>query len=101
MLPFVFHNATRLIFGEGQLAKLPAELLPYSSRVLLVYGGGSIKRNGVYDQVVAKLQESGSLIFELSGVEPNPRLSTVNRGIVICRRHAPTTSFVSPFPDID
>lgn len=85
MLPFVFHNPTRLIFGEGQLTKLPAELAAYPSRVLLVYGGGSIKRNGLYDQVVAKLQAGGIAWSELSGVEPNPRLSTVNQGIAICR----------------
>lgn len=86
MLPFVFHNPTKLIFGEGQLAKLPGELAAYPGRVLLVYGGGSIKRSGLYDQVTATLREAGAAWSELSGVEPNPRLSTVNRGIDICRQ---------------
>ncbi|MFK7694988.1 iron-containing alcohol dehydrogenase, partial [Paenibacillus sp. HJGM_3] len=86
MLPFVFHNPTRLIFGDGQLAKLPGELAAYPGRVLLVYGGGSIKRSGLYDQVTAKLREAGAEWSELSGVEPNPRLSTVNQGIDICRQ---------------
>jgi alcohol dehydrogenase YqhD (iron-dependent ADH family) len=86
MLPFVFHNPTKLIFGVGQLQALPKLLSAYPSRVLLVYGGGSIKRNGVYDQVISKLQENGSTWFELSGVEPNPRLTTVHRGVEICRK---------------
>ena len=86
MLPFVFHNPTKLIFGADQLDKLPALLTTYSSRVLLVYGGGSIKRNGIYDQVISKLKEAGSTWFELSGVEPNPRLTTVHRGVDICHK---------------
>ncbi|WP_273379338.1 iron-containing alcohol dehydrogenase [Symbiobacterium thermophilum] len=83
---FVFHNPTRLIFGRGQLSRLRDELEPYGKRVLLVYGGGSIKRTGLYDEVMAILREAGRTVFELPGVEPNPRLTTVHRGVEICRR---------------
>lgn len=82
---FVFHNPTRLIFGRGQLAQLRTELAPYGKRLLLVYGGGSIKRTGLYDQVMAILREIGAEVYELPGVEPNPRLSTVHKGVAICR----------------
>lgn len=83
---FIFHNPTRLIFGRGQLAQLRTELAPYGKRVLLVYGGGSIKRIGLYDDVMAILREIGAEVHELPGVEPNPRLSTVRKGVEICRR---------------
>jgi len=83
---FVFHNPTKLIFGRGQLSRLRQELEPYGKRLLLVYGGGSIKRTGLYDEVMAILREAGCQVFELAGVEPNPRLSTVHRGVAICRQ---------------
>lgn len=85
MNPFIFHNPTRLYFGKGQLAKLKNELPNPGTAVLLVYGGGSIKRSGLYDQVMALLQECGAVVHELSGVEPNPRVSTVRKGVEICR----------------
>lgn len=85
MNSFAFHNPTKLISGRGQLQQLPAEAQKLGSKVLLVYGGGSIKKNGVYDSVVKQLNEAGCKIFELSGVEPNPRLTTVHRGADICR----------------
>ncbi|HEY3364296.1 MAG TPA: iron-containing alcohol dehydrogenase [Symbiobacteriaceae bacterium] len=83
---FVFHNPTKLIFGRGQLAQLRTELAGYGKRVLLVYGGGSIKRSGLHDEVMAILREVGAEVHELPGVEPNPRLSTVHKGVEICRR---------------
>lgn len=85
MNPFTFHNPTRLYFGKGQLAKLKNELPQPGTAVLLVYGGGSIKRSGLYDQVMALLQECGAVVHELSGVEPNPRVATVRKGVDICR----------------
>jgi alcohol dehydrogenase YqhD (iron-dependent ADH family) len=85
MNPFIFHNPTRLYFGKGQLAKLKNELPNPGTAVLLVYGGGSIKRSGLYDQVMALLQECGAVVHELSGVEPNPRVATVRKGVEICR----------------
>lgn len=84
---FSFHNPTKIVFGRGTVSQLGELLKPYGKRVLLVYGGGSIKRNGLYDQVVSQLQGVGAEVRELPGVEPNPRLSSVHRGIEICREH--------------
>lgn len=86
MNPFSFHNPTKLIFGKNALDQLPAELPKYGSKVLLVYGGGSIKRNGLYDRVLGLLKDKSIQVFELSGVEPNPRLTTVHRGVELCRQ---------------
>ncbi|CAM2846775.1 iron-containing alcohol dehydrogenase [Paenibacillus sediminis] len=85
MNSFEFHNPTRLIFGKGQLKALKTEVPKYGKKVLLVYGGGSIKRVGLYDQVINLLNEIGAEVTELGGVEPNPRLSTVHRGVDLCR----------------
>jgi alcohol dehydrogenase YqhD (iron-dependent ADH family) len=82
---FTYHNPTKLIFGKNQLNVLPEELKNYGKNVLLVYGGGSIKRNGLYDKVISLLNDAEASIFELAGVEPNPRLSTVRKGIEICQ----------------
>ncbi|MCR8847576.1 iron-containing alcohol dehydrogenase [Rossellomorea sp. SC111] len=85
MNDFTFYNPTKLIFGKGQVEQLK-ELVPqYGKKVLVVYGGGSIKRNGLYDQVMSVLKGIDSEVFELSGVEPNPRLSTVRRGVEIAK----------------
>lgn len=85
MQNFTFHNPTKLIFGKGTVEQLKNEVPKYGNKVLVVYGGGSIKRNGLYDQVMNLLSEIGVEAFELSGVEPNPRLTTVKRGVDICR----------------
>lgn len=86
MKAFRFHNPTVLYYGSGQIeAHLATEVRKYGSRVLLVYGGGSIKRFGLYDKVTGILKNAGCAVFELAGVEPNPRLSSVRRGIDICR----------------
>ncbi len=82
---FIFQNPTKLIFGKDTLSQLQQELPQYGSNILLVYGGGSIKRNGLYDAVLKQLQEINANIFELSGVEPNPRVSTARRGIELCK----------------
>ncbi|SFI26141.1 MULTISPECIES: iron-containing alcohol dehydrogenase [unclassified Bacillus (in: firmicutes)] len=87
MQNFVFRNPTKLIFGKGQLEQLKLEIPQYGKKVLLVYGGGSIKQNGIYDNVISMLKEIDAEVFELSGVEPNPRLSTVNKGIQICKEN--------------
>ena len=83
---FTFYNPVKLIFGKGQLEKLPTELSTYGKKVLVVYGGGSIKKNGLYDKVIDLLQEADMEIFELAGVEPNPRLSTATRGAELCKK---------------
>ena len=81
----MYFNPTKLLFGKGQLSQLPKEVLTYGKKVLLVYGGGSIKLNGVYDQVTNLLKEASIEWVELSGVEPNPRVTTVRKGIGICK----------------
>ena len=83
---FTFLNPTKLIFGKGQLEQLKTEIPPYGKKVLLVYGGGSIKKSGLYDNVIGILAEIGAQVFELSGVEPNPRISTARKGVEICKR---------------
>ncbi|WP_067727939.1 iron-containing alcohol dehydrogenase [Oceanobacillus damuensis] len=85
---FTYQNPTKLIFGKGQIEKLSEEIKLYGKRVLIVYGGGSIKRNGIYDKVINELGKMGAEIFELSGVEPNPRISTVRKGVKICKDEA-------------
>jgi alcohol dehydrogenase YqhD (iron-dependent ADH family) len=85
MQNFTFYNPTKLIFGKGQLDQLQNEIPQYGKKVLVVYGGGSIKRNGLYDKVMVQLKELGAEVFELSGVEPNPRISTVRKGVDICK----------------
>ncbi|WP_407271721.1 iron-containing alcohol dehydrogenase [Radiobacillus sp. PE A8.2] len=82
---FTFYNPTKLIFGKGQIDKITEEIPQYGKKVLLVYGGGSIKRNGLYDQVKEKLAEINAEVFELAGVEPNPRVTTARKGIEICK----------------
>lgn len=85
MNPFVYQNPTQLLFGRGQLSVLQEKAKQLGLTVLLVYGGGSIKRTGLYEKVVSLLQEAGCRVVEMPGVEPNPRLSTVKKGIELCR----------------
>jgi len=83
---FSFYNPVKLIFGKGQLEQIKQELPIYGKKVLIVYGGGSIKKNGLYDEVMTTLNETDLEVFELSGVEPNPRISTVRRGVELCKK---------------
>jgi len=80
---FSFYNPTRIVFGRGAIGRL-AELIPAEARVLLTYGGGSIKRNGVYDQVMAALE--GRIAAEFGGIEPNPHYETCMEAVEVCRR---------------
>lgn len=84
MYNFTFEIPTRIQFGEGQLSQL-STLKDSGSKVLLVYGGGSIKRAGIYDKALEILKEAGLQVFELSGVEPNPRIESVRRGAALCK----------------
>lgn len=84
---FTYWNPTKLIFGRGEVEKLAEEVKQYGRNVLLVYGGGSIKRNGLYDQVVSILEKAGINVHELAGVEPNPRVATVNKGARLCKEN--------------
>jgi alcohol dehydrogenase YqhD (iron-dependent ADH family) len=85
MLNFDFQCKTEIIFGSGTELRTGSETIKYSDNVLLVYGGGSIKKTGLYDKVLASLKELNISITELSGVKPNPELSLVKKGIQICR----------------
>ena len=84
---FRFHTPTRVLFGKGQIAALGQEIVTYGRKILLLYGKGSIKKNGIYDAVVAQLEEHQIEYREMGGVDPNPRLSTVNQGARLCREH--------------
>ena len=82
MQNFTFHNPTKIIFGEGQIAALDAEV-PRNARVLITSGGGSITRNGVLAQVQAALGERASFVF--SGIEPNPTYETLMQAVALAR----------------
>lgn len=84
---FTYYNPTKLYFGGGSVASLRDELPKYGPNIVLVYGGGSIKKNGIYDQVTAILKDCGKNVAEISGVMPNPTLPKVLEGVEICRRH--------------
>lgn len=84
---FTYCNPTKLFFGKGALENIRTELDKYGSRVMLVYGGGSIKRNGIYDQVVRVLAETGKQVVEISGVMPNPTVDKLREGIALARQH--------------
>ena len=83
---FIRYNPVKWIFGEGSIKRMEAEAASLGKNVLLVYGGGSIKNNGVYNDVIEVLQRLEKKVTELPGVEPNPRLLTVRKGIELCRR---------------
>lgn len=85
MNEYIYYNPTRLVFGKNQIQTLKDELGNFGKKVLVVYGGGSIKRNGLYDEVMNELKKMDAEVSELSGVEPNPRVSTVRRGVEICK----------------
>ncbi len=88
MNSFVYNIPTKVYFGENQLQHLGKELAKFGKRVLLTYGGGSIKRIGLYDRVIEELSNAGLEVFELSGIEPNPRIESVREGARMCKEHA-------------
>jgi alcohol dehydrogenase len=87
MINFEFHNPTKIIFGKCAEEKLQVIMKKYGKRVLLHYGSGSVKTNGIYDKVKRQLDLAGAEIFELGGVQPNPRLKLIHEGIELCRRN--------------
>lgn len=87
MKNFNYSIPTEIFFGKGQISVLGEQIKKYGNKVLLVYGGGSIKRNGIYDKVVSILNESGINYWELPGVEPNPRIDSVRKGAEICKEN--------------
>ncbi len=82
---FSYMNATKLYFGEDSLSFLNEELPKYGSNVQLIYGGGSVKRNGIYDAVVEILKANGKTIIEDGGVMPNPTVEKLREGVKIAR----------------
>ena len=83
---FSYCNPTRLHFGKGALRFLPSELAKYGKSVVLIYGGGSIKKNGIYEQVIEILNKSGKAVTEIAGVMPNPTRKKLEEEIEIARR---------------
>lgn len=84
---FAYCNPTKLYFGEESLNYLNTELSKYGENVVLIYGGGSIKKNGIYDDVCQILKENGKNVAEISGVMPNPTLEKLYEGVEIARNH--------------
>lgn len=87
MQNFHYNIPTQIYFGKGQIANLGENLKKLSDHVLLVYGGGSIKKSGLYDAVTKQLRDAEIAWEELSGVEPNPRIESVRKGVALCREH--------------
>lgn len=83
---FTYCNPTKLYFGKEALKGLNEELPKYGKNVLLVYGGGSIKKSGIYDEIVKILKDNGKEIFEDAGVMPNPTVEKLNEGVEIARK---------------
>lgn len=84
---FTYCNPTRLHFGKDAMSALTEELNKYGQTVQLVYGGGSIKRNGIYDQVITALKAAGKTVVEDAGVMPNPTADKLREGVKIARKH--------------
>ena len=84
---FTYCNPTKLYFGDDVRKNLNDELTHYGPKVLLTYGGGSIKRNGIYEEVIASLREAGKEVVELSGVMPNPTTTKLVEGAKLASEH--------------
>lgn len=87
MNSFIYEIPTKVYFGKDQLGNLGKEVEKYGKRVLLTYGGGSIKKTGLYNKVMAELNKIGAEVFELSGISPNPRVESVREGAEICKKN--------------
>lgn len=87
MLNFIHNIPTKLYFGQGQISHLAESLEQFGKKVLLTYGGGSIKKIGLYDQVMEILEQGGFSVTELSGIDPNPRIESVKEGVRLCKEN--------------
>ncbi len=87
MINYIHDIPTKLYFGKGQIEHLPEVLAQYGKKVLLAYGGGSIKKNGVYDTITGMLEKDGFSVTELSGIAPNPRIESVEEGVRLCKEN--------------
>lgn len=83
MTNFEFHNPTKILFGKGQIANIASQI-PANAKVMVTYGGGSIKKNGVYDQVMKAM--AGHTVIEFGGIEPNPQYSTLLKAIQLAKK---------------
>ncbi|MGH4138827.1 iron-containing alcohol dehydrogenase [Clostridium sp.] len=87
MLNFNYSIPTKIFFGKDKIKMLGSEIKKYGSRVLLVYGGGSIKKSGIYSKITQILKTNDINFLELSGINPNPRITSVRKGIQLCREN--------------
>lgn len=86
MRNFDYCNPTRVIFGRGETDRVGKECRKIGRKVLWVFGGESIKKNGIYQRVEARLREEGLEVFQLGGVKPNPRIDKVREGVALCKK---------------
>lgn len=86
-LDFTYYNPTKIYFGKDALSNLPAELARYGNTVLLVYGKGSVKKLGLYDQVMEMLAQAGKTVVELPGIKSNPTYAQLQEGARLVREH--------------
>ncbi len=83
---FIYEIPTKIYFGENQLqGNLSQEIKKYGNKVLLVYGGGTIKKIGLYQEIIKELQDFNMEVYEFSGIEPNPRHTSINKAASICK----------------
>jgi alcohol dehydrogenase YqhD (iron-dependent ADH family) len=87
MRNFTYEASTKILFGKNRISEVGNEILSFGNKILLAYGGGSIKQSGLYQQIVDVLTVSGIQFVELSGIQPNPRVESVREGIRLCREH--------------
>ncbi len=87
MKNFNFYVPTKILFGRNKVNEAGKEIKNHGSRILLTYGGGSVKKNSLYDQVIKQLNDNDLFFVELGGIKPNPRISSVREGIRLCREH--------------
>ena len=85
MQNFIHNIPTKVYFGKGQISHLDEALRAYGTKVLLTYGGGSVKKNGLYDEIMSILNEGGFSVTELGGIDPNPRIESVEEGVALCK----------------
>lgn len=88
MLDFNYAISTKIFFGKNKIEQLGEQLKQYGKNILFVYGGGSIKKNGLYDSVTNIFTKNSIVYHELPGVQPNPRITSVRQGIKLCREHS-------------
>ncbi len=87
MKNFTYEASTKILFGKNRINEVGNEILRFGTKILLAYGGGSIKQSGLYDKLIEVLNASNIQFVELSGIQPNPRVESVREGIRLCREH--------------